>query len=105
MSMPSPLVSPVVFHLGPVPVVEEVVTTWGIIVVLWAGAYLSTRGLSAHPAKPGSARPSGRVQAAVEAVFVLLEDQIRGVLQRSCPSSGLCSSSSPWPTSPRSSRG
>jgi F-type H+-transporting ATPase subunit a len=61
--------------------VEEVVTTWGIIVVLWAGAYLSTRGLSARPAKPGSARPSGRVQAAVEAVFVLLEDQIRGVLQ------------------------
>ena len=71
--MPSPLVSPVVFHLGPIPVAEEVVTTWGILVVLGAGAYLSTRRLSAR-------RP-GRVQAAVEAVFVLLEDQIRGVLQ------------------------
>jgi F-type H+-transporting ATPase subunit a len=73
VSMPSPLVSPVLFHLGPIPVAEEVVTTWGILVVLGAGAYLSTRGLSAR-------RP-GRVQAAVEAVFVLLEDQIRGVLQ------------------------
>ncbi len=73
MSMPSPLVSPVLFHLGPVPVVEEVVTTWGILVVLGAGAYLSTRGLSV--------RKPGRVQAALEAVFVLLEDQIRGVLQ------------------------
>ena len=73
MSMPSPLVSPVIFHLGPVPIAEEVVTTWGILVVLGPGAYLSTRGLSAL-------RP-GRVQAAVEAVFVLLEDQIRGVLQ------------------------
>jgi F-type H+-transporting ATPase subunit a len=67
--MPSPLVSPVVFQLGPVPFTEEVVTTWGIVVVLGAFAYLSTHGLSA------------RVQAAVEAVFVLLEDQIRGVLQ------------------------
>lgn len=81
MSMPSPLVSPVVFHLGPVPFTEEVVTTWGIVVVLGAGAYLSTRGVSARPDKPGSPRHPGRVQAAVEAVFVLLEDQIRGVLQ------------------------
>ena len=79
MSMPSPLESPVVFHLGPAPVTEEVVTTWGIVVLLGAGAYLSTRGLSARRAKPG-AQP-GRVQAALEAVFVLLEDQIRGVLQ------------------------
>jgi F-type H+-transporting ATPase subunit a len=86
MSMPSPLVSPVVFQLGPVPFTEEVVTTWAIVAVLGLGAYLSTRGLSARLAKAGSAKPgpaprSGRVQAAVEAVFVLLEDQIRGVLQ------------------------
>jgi F-type H+-transporting ATPase subunit a len=72
MSAPSPLSSPVVFHLGPVPFTEEVVTTWGIIAALGIAAYLSTRRLSVRP---------GRVQAAVEAVFVLLEDQIRGVVQ------------------------
>jgi F-type H+-transporting ATPase subunit a len=79
MSMPSPLVSPVLFQLGPVPFTEEVVTTWGVVAVLGLGAYLSTRGLSARRARPG-AQP-GRVQAAVEAVFVLLEGQIRDVLQ------------------------
>jgi len=79
MSMPSPLVSPVLFQLGPVPFTEEVVTTWGVVAVLGLGAYLSTRGLSARHARPG-AQP-GRVQAAVEAVFVLLEGQIRDVLQ------------------------
>jgi F-type H+-transporting ATPase subunit a len=76
LSAPSPLVSPEVFHLGPVPFTQEVVTTWGIIVVLGASAYLSTRRLAV-----GLGRPVGRVQAAVEAVFVLLDDQIRGVVQ------------------------
>jgi F-type H+-transporting ATPase subunit a len=76
--MPSPLDSPVVFHLGPAPFTEEVVTTWGIIAVLGLGAYLSTRGLSVRAAS--TTRP-GRVQAAVEAVYVLLSDQIRGVVQ------------------------
>ncbi len=86
MSAPSPLDSPVLFHLGPAPFTEEVVTTWGIIAVLGVGAYLSTRGLSPRPApatgpRPGPAPRSGRAQAAVEAVFVLLSDQIRGVVQ------------------------
>jgi F-type H+-transporting ATPase subunit a len=73
VSMPSPLDSPVVFHLGPAPFTEEVVTTWAIVAALGAGAWACGRRLSVR-------RP-GRVQAAVEAVFVLLEDQIRGVLQ------------------------
>ena len=86
MSMPSPLDSPVVFHLGPVPFTEEVVTTWGIIAVLGLGAYLSTRGLRTRLASttgPHAGPPAhpGRAQAAVEAIFVLLEDQIRGVVQ------------------------
>jgi F-type H+-transporting ATPase subunit a len=84
--MPSPLDSPVVFHVGPAPFTEEVVTTWGIIAVLGLGAYLSARGLSRRPAPTasthaGSAPHIGRVQAAVEALFVLLSDQIRGVVQ------------------------
>jgi F-type H+-transporting ATPase subunit a len=88
MSAPSPLVSPVVFHLGPVPFTEEVVTTWGVMAVLVALAYLSTlraRRAQRTKPKPGAPvaprPPPGRVEAAVEAVFVLLEDQIRGVLQ------------------------
>ncbi len=76
MSAPSPLESPVVFHLGPVPFTQEVVTTWGIIVVLGLGAWLATRRLPA-----GRGAKAGRAQATVEAVFVLLEDQIRGVVQ------------------------
>ena len=72
MSAPSPLSSPVVFHLGPVPFTEEVVTTWVIVALLGIGAHLSTRRLSVRP---------GRVQAAIEAVFVLLQEQIRGVVQ------------------------
>jgi F-type H+-transporting ATPase subunit a len=76
MSAPSPLESPVVFQLGPVPFTQEVVTTWVILAVLGVGAYLSTRRLSARPAAP-----VGRVQAGLEAIYVLLEDQIRGVVQ------------------------
>ena len=72
MSAPSPLVSPIVFHLGPVPFTQEVVTTWVIVVALGIGAYFSTRRLSLKP---------GRVQTAVEAIFVMLEGQIRGVVQ------------------------
>ena len=84
MSAPSPLLSPVIFQLGPVPVTEEVVTTWALVALLGLGAYLSTRRLSLRPssAAPGVAPRPGRVQAALEAVFVLLEDQIRGVTQR-----------------------
>lgn len=72
MSAPSPLDSPVVFHLGPVPFTQEVVTTWVLVVLLGLGSYLVTRQLSRSP---------GRVQGAVEALFVLLENQIRGVVQ------------------------
>jgi F-type H+-transporting ATPase subunit a len=87
MSAPSPLESPVVFHLGPVPFTQEVVTTWAIVAALGLGAYLSTRRLSVRRGDASDLRgapipaPSGRAQAAVEAVFVLLEEQIRGVVQ------------------------
>jgi F-type H+-transporting ATPase subunit a len=80
VSMPSPLDSPVVFHLGPVPFTEEVVTTWAIVAALGLGAYLSTRRLARAGTTGPEPRP-GRVQSALEAVFVLLEDQIRGVVQ------------------------
>jgi F-type H+-transporting ATPase subunit a len=73
VSAPSPLVSPVVFHVGPVPITNEVVTTWGIVAVLGLGAYLSTRRLSVRP---------GRLQAGLEALVTMLEDQIRGVVRR-----------------------
>jgi F-type H+-transporting ATPase subunit a len=89
MSAPSVLDSPVVFHVGPVPVTEQVVTTWAIVALLGIAAFSSTRGLvtpklAAAPGvtgAPPTGPRAGRVQAAVEALYVLLEDQIRDVVQ------------------------
>jgi F-type H+-transporting ATPase subunit a len=75
VSSPSPLDSPVVFRLGPAPVTEEVVTTWGIIVVLAMVAYLVTRRLGR------ARRPQTRVQAALEGLYALLEGQIGNVVE------------------------
>lgn len=41
----SPLVSTILFHLGPVDITRPVVTTWGIILVLAGGSWLATRKL------------------------------------------------------------
>lgn len=73
MSPPSPLLSPVMFRVGPIPITKEVVTTWAIVAVLGLAAYLSTRRLEIRP---------GRLQAALEALVTLLEDQIRAVVRR-----------------------
>ncbi|MFI5297659.1 MAG: F0F1 ATP synthase subunit A [Polyangiales bacterium] len=88
MTAPSPLDSPVVFHLGPVLVTQQVVTSWALVAMLGFAAFLSTRGLDSRhvePAKPPASGPPtrrkvGRVQAAVEAFYVMLENQIRGVV-------------------------
>jgi F-type H+-transporting ATPase subunit a len=64
-----------VFRLGPAPVTEEVVTTWGIIVVLAMVAYLVTRRLGR------ARRPQTRVQAALEGLYALLEGPIGNVVE------------------------
>ncbi len=47
--MRSPLQTPVVFHLGPVPVTEPVVVTWGIMAAMVLLSAAITRRLTIHP--------------------------------------------------------
>jgi F-type H+-transporting ATPase subunit a len=68
----SPLVAPVLFHLGPVPISEPVVTTWGLIAVLAVVSYAITRGLQRRPS---------RWQAVLEIMVTTIEDQISETMQ------------------------
>jgi F-type H+-transporting ATPase subunit a len=68
----SPLVAPVLFHLGPVQVTQPVVTTWVLIVALAAASYAITRGLKRHPS---------RLQAVLEILVTTIEDQITETMQ------------------------
>ncbi|HTZ78816.1 MAG TPA: F0F1 ATP synthase subunit A [Stellaceae bacterium] len=63
----SPLVATVVFHVGPVPVTEPVVTTWGIMAALVLISVAATRRLAVRPR---------RGQAVLEIVVSTLEQQI-----------------------------
>jgi F-type H+-transporting ATPase subunit a len=68
----SPLVSTVVFHLGPVPVTRPVVTTWGIMLVLSLACWAATRRLAL--------RPDAR-QTAFELVVTAILDQIKDAIR------------------------
>jgi F-type H+-transporting ATPase subunit a len=68
----SPLVAPVLFHLGPVPIAEPVVTTWALIAGLAALSYAITRGLRYRPS---------RGQAMLEILVTTIEDQISETMQ------------------------
>jgi len=63
----SPLVAAVVFHLGPVPITEPVVTTWGIMAALTLLSAVATRRLAVEPR---------RGQAVLEIIVGALEQQI-----------------------------
>ena len=65
--MISPLDSTVLFQIGPVPITQAVVTTWGIMVLLVGCAFALTRTLTATPT---------RRQAAVELIVATLDTQI-----------------------------
>jgi F-type H+-transporting ATPase subunit a len=65
--MNSPLDSIALFYLGPVPITQAIVTTWVIMVVLVAGAFLLTRKLELTPTKR---------QAALELIVTTLDSQI-----------------------------
>ncbi len=69
----SPLTTPVVFLLGPVPVTLPVVVTWGLMAVMTLGAALATRHLRVE-------RP-GRVQTVLELVVETLRRQIAETMQ------------------------
>ncbi len=69
----NPLLQRTLFHVGPIDVTRGVVTTWFIIAILAAASALATRRLALRPT---------RTQAALEALVVTLDDQIRGVTRR-----------------------
>ncbi len=66
--MKSPLESVPLFHLGPVPITQPVVTTWAIMAVLVLGSFLLTRRLDRVP---------GRRQAALELLVGTIDNQIQ----------------------------
>ncbi|WP_158773919.1 F0F1 ATP synthase subunit A [Cobetia sp. L2A1] len=66
--MNSPLESVALFHLGPVPITQAIITTWVIMAVMVIGAYLLTRQLALLP---------GKRQAALELMVATLDRQIR----------------------------
>jgi F-type H+-transporting ATPase subunit a len=69
----SPIISTVVFHLGPVPITRPVVTTWLIIAVLSVLARLVTRRLQRVP----DAR-----QAVLESLVTAITKQIEEVIRK-----------------------
>jgi F-type H+-transporting ATPase subunit a len=70
--MISPLTSAVLFHLGPVPITEPVVASWGIMATLTLGSFLATRRLQLVPTK---------TQAVFELIVETVDGQIRDTMQ------------------------
>ena len=70
--MISPLSSVAVFHVGPVPITQAVLATWGIMAVLVAGSALVTRRLSAAPSV---------TQTMFELIVDTVDGQIRDTMQ------------------------
>lgn len=70
--MKSPLENTILFHIGPVPIAETVVTTWVIMAVLVAGSWLITRRLRRDPST---------VQSVAELLCDLVDSQIRETMR------------------------
>ncbi len=70
--MNSPLSTPALFHLGPVPISEPVLVTWAIMALLLAGGLLMRGRLKPVPAT---------WQAALELVVDTVDSQIRDTMQ------------------------
>jgi F-type H+-transporting ATPase subunit a len=70
--MNSPLVNPVLFHLGPVPITSPVLVTWAIMLTLGLGSFLLTRRLRLE-ASP--------VQAVLELIVDAVDLQIRDTMR------------------------
>jgi len=72
MKFASPLLTHVVFSIGPVPISQPVVTTWGIMAVLTFGSWLVTRRLTLRPSK---------IQATLELVVDMIATQVRETME------------------------
>lgn len=70
--MSSPLTLEPLFHVGPVPITQPVVVTWGIMVAFVIASRLITRRLKSEPSK---------TQAAVEMVVDAVDAQIKDTMQ------------------------
>jgi F-type H+-transporting ATPase subunit a len=68
----SPLVMKTVFTIGPVPISEPVVTTWGLMAALTLVGFFATRALKLFPS---------RLQTVLELIVGAIEDQIRGTMR------------------------
>jgi F-type H+-transporting ATPase subunit a len=68
----SPLDNPVVFTLGPVPITQPVVVTWGIMLVLAGGCWLLTRRLTLRPSS---------AQTVLEFIVEALAGQVRDTVR------------------------
>ena len=64
----SPLATKTSFTVGPVPITEPVVVTWGLMAALALAGFLATRSLALSPS---------RYQALLELIVGTIEDQIR----------------------------
>ena len=70
--MTSPLETVILFHIGPVPISQPVVTTWVIMAALVAASLLVTRHLTRMP---------GRLQVLLEMMLSMFENQIRDTMR------------------------
>lgn len=68
----SPLVSTVLFHVGPVAISRPVVTTWAIMLVLTLGSMFAARRLKPYPSRP---------QIVLEAVVLGILDQVETIVR------------------------
>ena len=68
----SPLAIETLFTIGPVPITEPVVVTWGLMSALALGGFVATRSLSVVPS---------RRQAVLELIVEAVEHQIRGTMR------------------------
>jgi F-type H+-transporting ATPase subunit a len=71
----SPLATKTLFTVGPVPITEPVVVTWGLMAALALAGFLATRSLALTPS---------RYQAVLELIVGTIEDQIN-VTMRATP--------------------
>ncbi|WP_454884229.1 F0F1 ATP synthase subunit A [Sphingomonas oryzagri] len=72
MRFASPLASHVLFAIGPVPISQPVVTTWGIMAALTIASWAVTRRLALRP---------GRAQAAIELIVETISTQVRETME------------------------
>jgi len=68
----SPLTTTTLFTIGPVPISETVVVTWGLMGALALGSWLATRSLTLTPS---------RTQAVLEIIVEAVENQIQGTIR------------------------